>query len=48
VEVQGDRFVMLGARPQGGETMEKGKTSPPVATHPETPDKPEDEEDLPF
>ena len=47
-EVIGDRFVMLGARPEGAEGAEPGRTSAGVQTPPETPARLEDEEDLPF
>jgi single-strand DNA-binding protein len=48
MEVVGDRFVMLGGRGEGGETPDSGSTSKPVATHTETPTRPEEDEDLPF
>jgi single-strand DNA-binding protein len=47
-EIIGNRFVMLGARADGGETSDSGRSSIPVPTQQATPDRPEEDEDLPF
>jgi single-strand DNA-binding protein len=48
MEVVGNRFVMLGARPDSAEGAESNRTSGGVQTPAETPSRLEDEEDLPF
>ena len=47
-EVVGNRFVMLGARPEAAEGSDASRTSAAVPTQPEPPARLEDEEDLPF
>jgi len=53
-EVIGNRFVMLGGRPEGAGTAgaagtaEHGRTSGAQPTPAEPPERPEDDEDLPF
>lgn len=47
-EIIGERFVMLGARPDGAEGTENARTSAAQPTQPETPARMDDEEDLPF
>lgn len=47
-EVIGDRFVMLGARMDGGESAAPSATSSAVPTQQETPERSAEDEDLPF
>ncbi len=47
-EIVGNRFVMLGARGEGGETPATGATSGAVPTPGEAPERSSEEEDLPF
>lgn len=47
-EIVGERFVMLGARGEGGESADSGRTSTAVPTQNDSPARMEDEEDLPF
>jgi single-strand DNA-binding protein len=48
VQVIGDRFVMIGARPEGAESAGSSTTSTAVPTPQETPERAAEEEDLPF
>lgn len=48
VQVIGDRFVMLGARGDPGESAGTSTTSTPVTTQAEAPERTAEEEDLPF
>jgi single-strand DNA-binding protein len=47
-EIIGNRFVMLGSKADSGESPSGGRTSAPVATHTEGPERLDDDEDLPF
>jgi single-strand DNA-binding protein len=48
VEIIGNRFVMLGAKAESGESADVGKASPSVTTPGDSRERPEEDEDLPF
>jgi single-strand DNA-binding protein len=47
-EIIGNRFVMLGAKGDGGEVQSTSRASASVPTHTDTPERIEEDEDLPF
>jgi single-strand DNA-binding protein len=47
-EIIGNRFVMLGAKADSGESPAPSRTSAPVPTHTDTAERIEEDEDLPF